>query len=150
MIRRDDAIGGFFEDLPVLLFVLLGVFVLISASVIVSDRMSEQRRIDWLGSVADDILADILLRVTCADAVGYSLTVAGMREMRLEAATEAAAGDAYYCASVVMLHPSVEWLCSAAKGDPRTASNAGFAETLFSAISDDGSTAIVRVTVLAW
>ncbi len=150
MIQCDDAVGGFFEDLPVLAFVLLGVFALVSAGVVASDRMSEHRRADWLESVADDILKGVLMRLTSADAVGYTLTVAGMREMSLEALADGAAGDASYCVGIVVLHPRIEWLCSATKGDLRTATHAGYAESLFNATSDDGSTAIVKVTVLAW
>lgn len=150
MIRGDEAVGGFYEDLPVLLFVLLGVFVLVSASVFASGQLSERRELDWMEGIAEEVLTAILSHLTSADGVGYTATMAAMREMGLDSLAGMAARDACYCVNVVAIHPRTEWLCSAARGDPGSAVLTGLARALLNAVCDDGSTGIVEVTVLAW
>lgn len=150
MALSDEAVGGFFEDLPVLMFVLFGVFLLVSTSLFASGQIAEERRHGWIEGVADDLMAAIMSRVNAADAVGSTVTMASMREMDLGRIASAAVPDVRYCVSLVALHPHTEWLCSAISGDPSSATSTGIARSLFNALCDDGMIGVVEVTVLVW
>lgn len=151
MLRDEDAVGGFFEDLPVLALVLLGVFLLISTSVLVSKELSERRELDRLESVAEDIANAIRGHLTSGDgATGKMPTVPAMRQVNLPSLADPVASCVGYCASVVLLHPRTEWLSSATTGDTPDARRVVCAGGFLNALLEDGSVAIVEVKVLAW
>jgi len=150
MLRGEDAVGGFFEDLPVLALVLLGVFLLVSTSTLVYQESSGRREYDRLESVTQDIAKAIIGHLSRGDESSHLSTVSAMREINLEALADSVADCAGYCASVVLLHPRTEWLSSAATGDLHDARQVAYAAGFLNAILDDGSVAVVEVRVLAW
>lgn len=151
MIRSDDAVGGFFEDLPVLAFVLLGTFVLVSTSVFTSSEMSEARELQRLEVLAGDIIKTMIMHMTGADRLVYTVTVAALRDMSLASLVDRFADDLQgYCVSVVALYPCNEWLTSAARGDSSSAVSTGFARTFLNATFDDGLIGVIEVTALVW
>lgn len=150
MLRGEDAVGGFFEDLPVLALVLLGVFLLVSTSALVSQELSGRRESERLGSVAEDILNAIMVHLTSGDLTGHMPTVPAMRQIDLRALADPVANCAGYCASIVSIHPRTEWLSSATAGDILVAQHVAYAGGFLNALLEDGSVAILEVKVLAW
>jgi hypothetical protein len=150
MLRGEDAVGGFFEDLPVLALVLLGVFLLVSTSGLASRELSGRRELERLESVAEDIAKAILGHLSSGDGTGHMPTVQAMRQLNLRALADPVASCAGYCASVVLMHPSTEWLSSATTGDILAAQHVVYAGGFLNAALEDGSVAIVEVNVLAW
>jgi len=149
-MRDDSAVGGFLEDLPVLLFVLLGVLALVSTSMFASSMISEQRRVESLDSVAEDILSAIVSGFRVGDSSVYTPTLAALRETNITGSAQAVASGCDYCVSIVMLHPRREWLCVAASTAPVGLVDTGYSKCLLNATDDDGLMAVVEVSVLAW
>ncbi len=150
MLRGEDAVGGFFEDLPVLALVLLGVFLLVSTSALASQESSRRRELERLESITEDITEAIIGHFACGDEAGHLSTVSAMREVNLRALADAIADCTGYCASVVLLHPRTEWLSSTTTGDVLAAQQVAYAAGFLNAVLDDGSVAVVEVRVLAW
>lgn len=150
MIRGDGGVGGFLEDLPVLLFVLLGVFVLISSSIFSSKASSDAQEAEKLDAIAYKILNGILSKINSVDLMERTPSVASMKEMRLDVLREIHEQGIGYCVAVVMLHPCIEWLSEFTSGDPVHADCTGYARAMLNAVSDSGSIAVVEVQVIAW
>lgn len=150
MIRDDAAVGGFLEDLPVLVFVLLGVFALVSTSVFASSDISERDEAERLESIAEEVLRAIMSGLKVGDSSGYTLTVSALRDVNLTCLAEPAARGRGFCVGIAVLYPRTEWLCSSISAGPASAVSTGFARYLLVATDDDGSNAVVEVRVLAW
>jgi hypothetical protein len=58
-----DGVAGFFEDLPVLMFVLTGVFIVVAAGVWTSNTLEAQRTRNRLELLADGLLSEIVLDI---------------------------------------------------------------------------------------
>lgn len=149
-MHDEEGVGGFFEDLPVLAFVLLGVFVLVTAGIVASRAVSERREAESLACAAESILTAVTSHLLSPNGVGGTLTAAAMRQMDLRAISDNVSCCDGYCVSVVMLHPLTEWLASATVGNPHVAILTGFCQRFMNAACDGGSIGIVEVRVLAW
>lgn len=150
VIRDEAAVGGFLEDLPVLVFVLLGVFGLVSTSVFASREMSEREDADRLGEIAQEILDSVLSGLNVGDSHGNTLTVSALRDLNLTGWAGSVACGAGFCVGISVLYPRAEWLSSVVSGDPTSANITGYARHLLVVTDDDGSTTVVEVKVLAW
>jgi len=148
---RDNAgVGGFFEDLPVLVFVLLGVFVLVATGVFASREISEHREAERLEFVAQNLLDAVISGVTAGDSEFYMLTVGALKGLNLTGIVRSVTEGVSYCISIVLLYPRAEWLCSASSGAPMDAVSTGFARQLLNATDHDGTTAVLEVKALVW
>lgn len=150
MIRGEDAVGGFFEDLPVLALVLMGTLTLLSSSVVSSQELSADRDADRLDALADGVVKGIVSRLTGDEAVEVMPTVSALRHVNLSAFLGGSGADVDCCAGIMLVHPRAEWLCSFGTGDPHGAVRTGFREAVMNALCDDGSVAVAVVRAIVW
>jgi hypothetical protein len=145
-----SGVAGFFEDLPVLMFVLSGVVALVLTSVFVSERMTA----DWMDeqldvvakrivdSIASEMLfscgPDVLPTVDSICAFNYSDKVSQMSDGRS------------YALSVFSLHPSFGCLLDICSDQNATPRSTGYASELLNALDDTGLTIILEVRVVVW
>lgn len=146
----DAAVGGFFEDLTVLLFVLVGVAVVVSAGIWATQDATEARAGEELGLLAQDILTEVLSEISYPESLGYTPTLDHIRGLDLLGISERIRPDCRFCISVVEHHPERAWLCSATRGWPEAAADTGYASGFGNALDSTGMIAVVEVMVLVW
>ncbi len=146
MKADESAVGGFFEDLPVLAFVLAGVALLMSTGVYVSQRLDEARSEEEADALAESLLLEVLGKLRNQESSGVMPTVASVVGADLAVSLNRVTGCTV---SVVMRHPNVEWLRVESFGVFEQ-SRTGYASALMNAIDDDGIVVILEVRVVAW
>ena len=150
-MRADrSGVAGFFEDLPVLMFVLSGVVALVLTSVFVSGRMSADRLDKELDaaakrivdSVASEMLfscgPDVLPTVTSICASDYSGLVSQLSDGR------------GFALSVFSLHPSFRCMLNISSDQISAPRSTGYASELLNALGDDGLSMVLEVRVIVW
>jgi hypothetical protein len=150
-MRADrSGVAGFFEDLPVLMFVLSGVVALVLTSVFVSGRMSADRLDKELDaaakrivdSVASEMLfscgPDVLPTVTSICASDYSGLVSQLSDGR------------GFALSVFSLHPSFRCMLNISSDQSSAPRSTGYASELLNALGDDGLSMVLEVRVIVW
>mgnify|MGYP001765325116 CR=1 FL=1 len=146
----DSAVGGFFEDLTVLMFVLVGVVVIVLSGVWSAAEAEEDRDAVELGVLAHDLLGCLLIEIAHPETMGYIPTTGHIQGLDLVGIVEVALHDSQFCVSVVERHPEQVWLCGATVGCPEAAANTGFASGFVNAVRPDGMISAVEVMVLVW
>ncbi len=147
MIKSEDGVAGFFEDLPVLMFVLLGVSALVMSGTWVAKTNATHDLEEELDGAALRIVQRLLVMARDWSQMPRICSLAGMNI----SASVALETDGYgYAISVACLHPTSEMLTSATQGDVGDVGLTGFARTLFNAIDDQGLVRILEVQVIVW
>ena len=109
-VREDDtAVGGFFEDLPVLVLVLCGVATIIAASVLSSSRISEERQDEWLQEAAAGFADRIVESALQTEGAEYP-TIAKLRALNVSRLAAGLPESVGYAVSLVQVYPKFEWL----------------------------------------
>jgi hypothetical protein len=148
-MKVDDAgVGGFLEDLPVLMFVLAGVTVLLSSAVWAASWFEQDRGEESLEDSAERVLETVLSGLPCPR-MGYP-TAQGIVESNLTGAVEQSAQGVHWRLAIVMLYPGPEWLVSLSDCGVVTPASACSASKLLSASGPDGGTVVLEVTVVVW
>lgn len=148
VIRRDDGVAGFFEDLPVLMFVLVGVSVLVMSAAWVQQESAERdleiQLDDGARRLAEDVVASF------RSCWGFVPRVASIQGKNLSSVV-ALPSDGYGCAvSVAIIHTNPSVLATYAEGGLGEASVTGYARILFNAEDDCGLVLILEVRVIVW
>ena len=142
-----SAVAGFFEDIPVLLIVLVGVMSLVLSGVVAAERtqrIENQRQLDLLASRLIDSIA---INVAPDPSIEHASLVA-FASLNFTRCAANVLADESYGISVIQLCPSTEWIRTRA-ADPQ-GHDTGYASRLFNARLDDGSVGILEVVVFVW
>jgi hypothetical protein len=149
-VRFDErGVGGFFEDLPVLIFVLAGVSLLIVSGVRISSLRGDLEEDSALRYAAGMLVQRI------AAAVGESglgsPTVESFNGTRIAILANETVARFSYSVSIVMRYPEVEWIL-VCKGEHsvQTPSRAASDSMFLNAIDENGRSVIVEVTAVVW
>jgi len=146
-MRADvDAVGGFFEDLPVLAFVLAGVMSVAGTASWVSGTLSESDGYDALDRSAS--------RLACSIAFGLQdtgglPTVESVVGANLSEAMSVLPDGFGFLVSVWSIHPEDGCLLTVSDGAGEPGS-ARSATALLNVLCDDGIVGILEVRVLVW
>ena len=149
MKKDERGVAGFFEDLPVLLFVLAGTFTIVvsawnASQVVVSGE--ENKALERL----TERCAALLLSEIAGEHPETVITVASVCSTKLiDIATEFLDGSAF-CLSIVMVHPELEWLLQESDRSGGVPERACSVSRLLNALADDGCTAILVVRIIVW
>lgn len=150
-MRSDrSAVAGFFEDLPVLLFVLSGVVALVLTSVFVSERMAVMRFQERMDVIARDIVDSVATEILLSCGAGVMPAVSSIKAHDFAEVAVRSCGGRSYAVSVLLIHPSYESmvdLSSDMRDQPRST---GFASTLLNALDECALNAIVEVRAVVW
>jgi len=148
MKADEDAVGGFFEDLPVLIFVLAGVSVLVCSAVWAEGEIAQERSCTEL-----EFAAEMLLEAACADLFpeeGVLPTVDSLNGYNLSEGVLEAAGGRGCAVAVRECYPANELLSSRSVGDAAIPAEVASASRLMNAIDGQGLTVVVEVRVCVW
>jgi hypothetical protein len=147
IMRSDtDAIGGFFEDLPVLAFVLAGVLSVSGTATWVGWSMEDAARERSLEDVASSLVSAVVLSLRVNSDVPTVEHIAGSN---LSAPIERLGTDMGYVITVWCVHPYRELLLSAEHGwsGPSTS---GFHREFMNVACPGGLVGVVEVRALVW
>ncbi len=146
-MRSDqDAVGGFFEDLPVLAFVLAGVMSVAGTACWTNGQLSETDDSDALGLAAARLAADVVMELRGDGALPSIETVRSANlSLQLAGLTEGLA----CLVSVWCIHPALEPLLvvGVTDSDPEVASSG---RVLMNASCVGGIVSVLEVRVLVW
>lgn len=146
-VRSDEAaVGGFAEDLPVLMFVLAGVCMLVVSAVNATQDAQgvpgpelEHRA---------ELFAEGILDVAC---VADIPTVSGLRSLNISDCLQPLAGDCTGSfVTVRSVYPTADTLLSWGSLPTERPDAAGCCSRLADALDDDGTVVVVEVTVIVW
>jgi len=147
---NDRAVGGFLEDLSVMVFVLAGVSLLVSSyawSSSLAHARADQERLEWLAEgYIDRVMAEI--HAACRSAFPPSL--ASLRALDLSGLAEVSLPGRSVVASISTLHPYPELVINFSSAAHPIADVVGYSARLCNAVDSDGIVAIVEVRCLVW
>ncbi len=147
---RDDrrGVGGFLEDLPVLVFVLAGVVTLIGASVWAAGVRADLGRETELESLADALVYQALCDLS--DGVDGCVSVVRMAQLDLSHLSGRVPDGTGWLVSVNVIHPWAEQLLLAQGGEQHQAAYVGYGCKLVNAPYGTDGSAVVKVTAVVW
>lgn len=149
MKQDERGVVGFFEDLPVLMFVLAGTFTIVvstwNASQVVVSR-EENKELARL----TDRCADLLLSELVGEQSGTVVTVASVCSTRLTQIVAEFLEGRGFCMSIVMVHPELKWILQNPGRSGEASERACSASRLVNALTDGGYTAILAVRIVVW
>lgn len=150
MKADDRGVAGFFEDLPVLMFILAGVASLVLAGAISSRTAGEARRQTELDEAACS-LAERLVSEICGgpDSGGRAPSLASIAGTNLQALAIQIEPGCTCSISLACLHPEYEWLYGST-GTPDEPGSCGYADLFFDAIGESGLVMVLELKVLVW
>ena len=151
LLMRVDraAVAGFFEDLPVLLFVLAGVMTLVVSSTFAAERFDAQKRQKELDESAQDI-ADAIVRCIELSAGSNGLPlVSAVSSMNISNKV-AQTGGCDFAASVFIVHPLVKLVIYYSTDPDALPKLTGSSLRFMNAIDDQGEIIIVEVRTVVW
>ena len=141
-------VGGFLEDIPVLVFVLAGVVTLIGASVWAAGMRSDLVREVELESLADDLLDQALWGLSYG--VDGCVSVDRMAQLDLSELSGRVPDGTGWLVSVDVIHPWAEQLLLAQGGDQYHVAYVGCGSKLINASYGTDGGAVVKVTAVVW
>ncbi len=146
-MRSDtEAVGGFFEDLPVLAFVLAGVLSVAGTASWTSVMLADDERCEALELAASQLLVKVVSEICGADVLP---TTESVRRANLSSPMDELPDGVVGLVSVWCVHPVNECLLmvSLCEGEPTIACSEG---ALIDALCDGGMVGILEVRVLVW
>jgi hypothetical protein len=148
-MRTDDkGVGGFFEDLPVMIFVLAGVSSLIMTGVFASEEISRARESEELSYIAVHMVDGLVSHSQPND--GVMPTLGHIRALNASEICGGLACGRHFAATMIMRHPGYELLCQGSDSVRGSACDAVSATRLLNALDENGVIAIVEARVVAW
>jgi hypothetical protein len=149
---KADCVGvaGFFEDLPVLMFVLTGVFIVVAASVWTSNTLEAQRMRDRLEALAKGLVNEVVLEVEVR--LGGESFPTGSALSHLNR-SHLAGGvlPAHRCSiAVIERYPEVRWLVHWSDETPDSPIQAVGAARLLNAFDEHLMVVVVEVRAIVW
>jgi hypothetical protein len=145
-----DGVAGFFEDLPVLMFVLTGVFIVVAAGVWTSNTLEAQRMRDRLEALAEGLVNEVVLE-TEARLGGESFpTVSALSHLNLSHLAEGVL-PAHHCSiAIIERYPEARWLVHWPDETPDSPIQAVGAARLLNAFDEHLMVVVVEVRAIVW
>lgn len=150
-MRTDrSGVAGFFEDLPVLMFVLSGVASLVLTSVFVSERIASAELGEQLDAIADRMVSSVSLEILRSCGADTVPSLAAVRSVNYSFLTAESCEGRSFALSVLSLHPSFSCLVNISCNRTGVPSSTGYASGLLNALADDGLVMVMEVRAIVW
>lgn len=145
-----DGVAGFFEDLPVLMFVLTGVFIVVAAGVWTSNALETQRMRDGFEKLAEGIVNEVVLEIE-ARLGGESLpTLSALSNLNLSHVAGGAVSAHCRSIAIVERYPEARWLAHWSDVASDSPVQAVGAATLLNAFDEHLMVVVVEVRAIVW
>lgn len=142
-----SAVAGFFEDIPVLLIILVGVMSLVLSGVVAAERAQHIENQKQLDLLASRLIDSVAINVAPDPAVEHASMVA-FASLNATRCAANVLDDELFGISVIQLYPSMEWIQTRSPDPQRQ--DTGYASRLFNARLDDGSIGVLEVVAFVW
>ena len=150
-MRSDrSGVAGFFEDLPVLMFVLSGVVALVLTSVFVSERISASGLDKQLDAVAKRIVDSVASEMLFSCGPDVLPTVASICAFDYSDLVSQLSDGRGFALSVFSLHPSFGCMLNISSDQSSAPRSTGYASELLNALGDNGLNMVLEVRVIVW
>jgi len=150
-MRRDcSGVAGFFEDLPVLMFVLSGVVALVFTSVFVSVRTSADRLDEELDAIATRMVDSVTSEILYSCGPDVLPTVASVRALDYSNLVSHLSCGRGFALSVCSLHPLFACVFNVSSHQSGAPRSTGYASELLNALADNGLTVVLEVRAIVW
>jgi hypothetical protein len=148
-MRGDDfGVGGFLEDMPVLVLVLAGVVTLAGTGVWAEELKADARAEAELRSLANNLLDRV--QWALSDGSGSCISVNRIAMVNLSGAATTMPPRTSWLSSVEIVHPWCELVLLVKSGDEGSATRAASASRLLDAPCDPDWRVLLKVTVIVW
>jgi len=146
-MRSDEtAVGGFVEDLPVMVFVLAGVCMLVGSAVDAADKVRAGPG-DELELVAERLVVEVVDAACVVDLP----TVAGLRSLNISDCARAIAESCVGSyVSLRSLYPASDVLLAWGSFPVERPEETGSFSRLVNAVDDKGLVIVVEVRAVVW
>jgi hypothetical protein len=145
-----DGVAGFFEDLPVLMFVLTGVFIVVAAGVWTSNLLEAQRMRDKLDALAEGLVNEVVLEVE-APLTGDSFpTVSTLSHLNLSHLASGVPSVHHCSIAIIERYPEVRWLVLWSGETSDHPIQAFAAAKLLNAFDEHLMIVVVEVRAIVW
>lgn len=150
-MRLDDkGVAGFFEDIPVLMFVLAGVASLAFSGLVAAEAREEGRLQSELENAAQSLADNIIDRLCNPQGIGGSAPSCESVDGTDFSLLAAELSNGYACGiGLVRLYPTFEWLHTTPRADDLPHST-GFGARLLNAIDTSGLEVVLELRVVVW
>jgi hypothetical protein len=142
-----SAVAGFFEDIPVLLIVLVGVMSLVLSGVVAAGRTQHIENQKQLDLLASRLIDSIAINVAPDPSIEHASLVAFSSLNFTRCAADVLADESFGI-SIIQLYPATEWI-RIRPADPQ-GQDTGYASRLFNARSDSGTIGVLEVVAIVW
>ena len=131
MMWNDEGVGGFFEDLPVLAFILTGSLLIISTNVVLAEQKDDMERLESL-ELSAERLAHLVL-VALSEGFRDDVTLESMRALNRSSLPSPSelAGASGWTVSLTVIHPWQELVGVWESGSSAVYAEAGWHCLLF-------------------
>ena len=150
MVADDRGVAGFFEDLPVLMFVLAGVFIIVAAGVWTSDALASQRFHSKLEGLAEELVNDIIHEVTVRAGADRLPSVDILSSLNLGRVAADSVQSHCYSIAIIERYPLTLWLANCTEGFESQPFEAAGSALLLNALDSQLRVVVVEVRVLVW
>ena len=145
-----DGVAGFFEDLPVLMFVLTGVFIVVAAGVWTSNTLEAQRVRDRFEVLAAGLVNEVVLEIEARLGGRAFPTVSALSHLNLSHLVGGVL-PAHRCSiAIIERYPEVRWLVRWSDETPDSAIQTVGAAKLLNAFDEHLMVVVVEVRAIVW
>jgi len=152
IMRSNEAgFAGFFEDLPVMIIVLGGVFVLVLTATRISAETMSRSADERLKAVADSIIDRIESEANALDHPAGAPMLSALARLNLtECSEQSTRGNYAYRIVIVVLHPDAGRVIALAGSTPSAEGRLAVSTALMNAMDESSSAAIVEIRAMVW
>ncbi|MEM3049348.1 MAG: hypothetical protein QXT42_01330 [Thermoplasmata archaeon] len=149
MRRCREGVAGFFEDIPVLAMILVGVSALVASGVSLAKHELAQRSETYLDFQSGKLLESILTEIV-SSSPGLPPFESALVSVNLTNCASSLPSCLRYSVSVVRLHPDPSWILTV--GDPTSLgqTSTGYSSAIINASLESGLIGIFEVRVIVW
>jgi len=150
-MRSDESgVAGFFEDLPVLAFVLCGVLLLVSSSLWVSAQLAGLRENERLEKLTDRA-ADMIVEVIGSSTTSYDVpTMQSIERSNLFEYLNDLLRSVHYALNISKRGGQSDWYVMVKDCFTCEVSQTAFASRLLNAIDGSGLVVVLEVRLIVW
>lgn len=150
MDADDSGVAGFFEDLPVLMFVLVGVATLVLCGTWVSRNLNAVQVQEELDSLAEDLVNSVVSQLLRPETPGLMPSVSSAQNVDIPDIASRVVGERHYLIAIISRYPSYTWLNTGSDNDTTLPNATGYCSQLLNVLDGYGRTVLLEVRAIVW
>ncbi|MGQ9588037.1 MAG: hypothetical protein ACUVT7_06635 [Thermoplasmata archaeon] len=149
MKSDESGVGGFFEDLPVLAFVLAGTAILLMSTTWSCEHLASQHAYDELRKRAVSFVERICAELRGSRENEIVPSLSSIEKLNYSRLAGEELNGRQYALAILQLYPLVRWVVEHSGPEP-SRSEVAAATALLNALNEEGVTVIIEVRAIVW